>query len=577
MFQRCFSCCLFDNTRLLVVFYRKGVTEMGRQKAIYKSGRGTTEAELDMQDVLDSVQDELVVIDSEYRVRQANLAALGRLKNNVKSPIGKLCYEVFYGRERPCEAPLWDCPLKQVIKSGKMKTILHPVGTLGTETYLKIIAYPFRDDKGSVKAIVELRRDVTAESELEDQMLRRQNQLMALNQISGAVSGMQDLDAILNIALDNVLKIINGSIGGILLMDMEPDVLYYRTQRGFSSKKIEEVRIRVGDGIAGGVAKTGEPMLLEDISKDSRTVYLDIIDAENLKGFVSIPLKSKDKVVGVMNIASREPGQFGAEDLSLLSSIGHYLGTAIEQASLYARLSRIGERYRALLKHALTAQEDERKRIAGELHDETSQALTSLTLSLQAAIQMAGMKGIGDTEFIERLKKAHSYAVYAGNEIVKLMKELRPTLLDELGMPAAIHRYAMDTLESKGISVAMEYRGTDDRLPMEVEVTLFRCAQGIIGNILEHSEAKNATIKLDCDSSKCELIIEDDGKGFDVNKLTGVEPSGRGAGLFTIRERLRVLGGAGYVESEPGKGTKVIANVPFSRDVPDEENNSTDS
>ncbi len=550
---------------------------MGRKRRAVNPGGGNTGPEIGLQDMADSVQDELVVIDSGYRVRWANSAALGRLQGEVDSPIGSLCYEIFYGRDEPCGAPLWNCPLKQVLESGKMKTIIHPVRTLGTETYLKIIAYPFRGNESITGAIVELRRDITAESELEDQMLRRQNQLVALNQISSAVSGMHDLDAILNIALDNVLKIINGTIGGILLMDKEPDVLYYRMQHGFSTKNLDEVRIPVGDGIAGRVAQTGEPILLEDISKDQRTVYLDIVDAEGLKGFVSIPLKSKDKVVGVMNVASHEPGQFGAEDLSLLNSVGHYLGTAIEQASLYERLSRIGERYRALLKHALTAQEDERKRIAGELHDETSQAITSLTLSLQAAIQMAEMKKIGDAEFTERLKKAHSYAVYAGTEIVKLMKELRPTLLDELGMPAAIHRYAKDTLEANGINVDMEFKGTDERLPMEVEVTLFRVAQGIIGNVLEHSEAKNVTIELECNLGECLLVVEDDGKGFDVDKLTGVEPSGRGAGLFTIRERLRVLGGAGYVESEPGKGTKVIANVPLTKDVADEKDNGAGS
>jgi signal transduction histidine kinase len=88
----------------------------------------------------------------------------------------------------------------------------------------------------------------------------------------------------------------------------------------------------------------------------------------------------------------------------------------------------------------------------------------------------------------------------------------------------------------------------------------------MIGNVLEHSDAKNVKIKLECSAGECRMVVEDDGKGFDVNKLTGVEPGGRGAGLFTMRERLRLLGGAGYVESEPGKGTRVIAEVPFTRE-----------
>jgi len=279
----------------------------------------------------------------------------------------------------------------------------------------------------------------------------------------------------------------------------------------------------------------------------------------------------------VMNVGSNVAGRFGADDVSLLNSIGDYLGTRIEQAKLYERLARIGERYRALLRHALTAQEEERKRIARELHDETSQSLTSLTLSLQALIGIAEMKGFADAEFLEKLKATHAYAVHASHEIVRLMKELRPTLLDELGMAVAINRYAKSTLEPHGIKVAAEFVGTDQRFPPEVEVTLFRIAQGAIGNILEHAEAKNASIKLECDAEKCVLEIKDDGKGFDVSKITGVEPGGRGAGLFIMRERTSLVGGSGYVESAPGQGTKVTATVPLVREVIDEEDKGANS
>ena len=547
-----------------------------KETAIQRAARNTG-LDITLQNIVDNLEDELLVIDSEYRVRFANSAVRGRFQNGAESPIGRLCYEVFHDRDRPCGAPLWDCPLRKILESGSMTTVIHPVRILGADTYIKITAYPLLDSHGNTTAVVELRRDVTAERELETQILRRHHQLSALSHISSAVSGLWDLDAILRIALDNVLEIINGAIGGILLLDEETKKLYYRMQRGLSAKYAEEMRMSLGEGIAGTVAQTGEPMLLEDLSKDPRTARPDLVSAEGIKGFVSIPLKAKDKVVGVLNVASHEAGRFGADDVSLLNSIGDYLGTAIEQARLYAGLARAGERYRALLQHALTAQEEERKRIARELHDETSQALTSLTMSLQAIIAMAEMKGIGDAELMEKLRTMHSYAVHAGNEIVKLMKELRPTLLDELGMPAAIHRYAKDTLQAQGINVSAEFRGTDERLPPEVEVTLFRIAQGAIGNILEHSGAKNTSIKLECNAGECLLHIEDDGKGFDVSKLTQVDPSGRGAGLFTMKERARLVGGDCRVESQPGRGTKVIVEIPVAREVPVEEDKGANS
>jgi len=452
---------------------------MGRKKMPTK--RVATRASLDigLQDILDGVEDELFVIDSQYRVKFANSAALDRIQKKTQSPIGRLCYKVFHNRNTPCSAPLWDCPLSKVLESDTTATAFHSTHAFGTDTYLKITAYPLWDSDGNIMAIVELMKDVTAERELESQLLRRHHQLSILNHVSSTVSGLWDLDTILRIALDNVLELIDSDIGGILLLDEETKTLSYRVQRGLSAKYVEETRIPFGESIAGKVAQVGEPMVLEDISKDARVTRPDLVLAEGLRGFVSIPLKTKDKVTGVMNIASHVPKRFGADDVSLLSSIGDYLGTAIEQARLYDRLARAGERYRALLQHSLTAQEQERKRIARELHDETSQSLTSLTLSLQAIIETAEMKGIGDAEFMEKLRATHSYAFHAGNEIVKLMKELRPTLLDELGMPAAIHRYAKDTLQAKDINLSTEFVGTERRFPPEMEVTLFRIAQGL--------------------------------------------------------------------------------------------------
>ena len=149
------------------------------------------------------------------------------------------------------------------------------------------------------------------------------------------------------------------------------------------------------------------------------------------------------------------------------------------------------------------------------------------------------------------------------------MMDLRPTLLDDIGMPAAIHRYAKDTLESKGIHVIVEFIGKEYRLPAEVEVAFFRVAQGLISNILRHSEATNASIKVEYDANKAVLYIEDDGIGFDVNKITDIEPNGRGAGLFTMRERLRLVGGIGIIESSLGQGTRITVTVPIIRDLKD--------
>jgi signal transduction histidine kinase len=538
---------------------------------------GNSYDDIPTQDLIDGIQDELVIIDADYRIKFANAAAQSRFQNG-ESPIGKLCYEVLHQRGTPCSAPLWDCRLMEVLDGGRTTTDIHPTPVHGANTYLKITMHPLRDETGNINAVVELNRDVTAARELETQILRRRHQLLALSHISSAPTERWSPDAILRISLDIALETVNGTIGGIMLLDEETGTLYYRLQRGMPAKYAEEIRLKLGEGIAGTVAQTGQPILLNDVTKDPRIRHYDLVKTEGLRSFVSVPLKTTDRIIGVMNVASRMPGQFSEGDLYLLTSIGHHIGIATEQAGLYERLARASERYQTLLQRSLTAQEEERKRIARELHDETSQLLTSLALSLQAVIGMAEARGIGDAEFMEKLKRAHSHALHAGGEVVKLMKELRPTLLDELGMATAIRRYAKDTLEPQGITVNTEFLGTEERIWPEVEVTLFRVAQGAVGNILKHSEAKKASIRVECSARECILQVEDDGKGFNVKNVTGVDTSGRGAGLFTMKERVKLVGGFCRIDSGPGQGTKVFVKVPLTKDtVGEEEDKGADS
>jgi signal transduction histidine kinase len=400
---------------------------------------------------------------------------------------------------------------------------------------------------------------------LEDETEERYHELLVLSRVSAALSGLWDLDAILNVALDNVLNVMNGTIGGILVLDEQTQTLSYRVHRGLSARYVGEMRLRLGEGVAGGVAKSGKAILVEDFSADPRTAHPDIVSSEGLKALISVPLRSKDKVLGVINVASRMPRSFSTNDMHLLHSIGDQLGVAIEQATLYERLRAARERLRRLARQNLVAEEEERRRIARELHDETSQALSGLALQLQALVDMAEMSGNRDDEFISRLKKVQALTVQVHNEVSRLISDLRPALLDTLGLIPAVRQHAEARLSHLGIDVSVEVRGMERRLPPEIETGLFRFVQGAIGNIAQHSEAKNATITMDYRDDELLLSIRDDGKGFNVSEITDVEESGRGRGLFSMRERVGFLGGTSWIESEPGKGATVWARVPIGQ------------
>jgi signal transduction histidine kinase len=405
----------------------------------------------------------------------------------------------------------------------------------------------------------------------------RQHEVLALSRISAALSGLWDLDAILGIGLDSTLDIMNGTVGEILLIDEQTQALFHFAHRGLSKEFVEKLRLSVGEGITGSVAQSGKAILLEDISSDPRVAHRELVSAEGLKAFVCVPLRAKDKVLGVLNVASRMPRHFTTNDMQLLYAIGDQLGIAIEHAMLYERLRKARERLRRLARQNLVAEEEERRRIARELHDETSQSLSGIALQLQALIELSAISGQQDSEFVAGLKKVQALTVQVHNEVSRLISNLHPALLDTLGLVPAVRQHAETRLQPLEIDVSVEVRGAETRFPPDVEATLFRFIQGGIGNVAQHSKAKHATIVLEYKPEEFSMSIRDDGQGFDVSEITDVEESGRGRGLFSMRERIGFLGGSSGIESYIGKGTTVWAKVPIGQETGYAEDKGTGS
>lgn len=406
---------------------------------------------------------------------------------------------------------------------------------------------------------------------------KRYSELIALSRVAAAVSEMRNLDAIFEVALDTMLEVMNGTIGWILLVDEQTQSLNYQVHRGLSEKYAQEMHLKVGEGIAGMVAQTGKAVLVEDLSVDTRAAWPALISTEGLKAFISVPLRAKDTVLGVLNVASRLPRQFTKDDVHLLNAIGDQVGVAIEQAELYEQLRKERENYRRLARHMLIAQEEERGRVARELHDETSQSLTGLSLNMQAILDIASASNIGDPTFRARLEKANNITLQLSSEISKIMKSLRPTALDSLGLGPAIRQYAESRLQPVGVNVLVDNENMEERFPSEVEFGLYRIAQGAIANIAWHSEARNAVINIRRTAGELTMQIEDDGKGFDASRPIEVDESGRGRGLFSMKERASLLGGNCDIHSQYGKGTRIMVKVPVYWSKADAEDKGADN
>ncbi|WP_242352490.1 MULTISPECIES: sensor histidine kinase [Anaeromyxobacter] len=209
-----------------------------------------------------------------------------------------------------------------------------------------------------------------------------------------------------------------------------------------------------------------------------------------------------------------------------------------------------------LLSKVITAQEDERKRIARELHDETTQSLAVLAMGLEAA--QDAMRA-GKTP---RLDEVKAVAVRTLEDVHRLILDLRPSVLDDLGLFSAIRWYAERSLETRGISVRCEFGELDRRLPPELETALFRMCQETMSNVARHAQATAVLVQVGVEGDQLQIEIEDDGRGFDVEAAARREGR-RPWGLLGIRERAEILGGSARIDSAPGKGTRVQVRVPL--------------
>jgi two-component system sensor histidine kinase UhpB len=216
------------------------------------------------------------------------------------------------------------------------------------------------------------------------------------------------------------------------------------------------------------------------------------------------------------------------------------------------------EQLRALSAKVITAQEEERKRIARELHDDTSQSLATLLIALER-MDSAIPPGLVDLK--ERLASARALTAETIDGLRALVVYLRPLLLDDLGLVPAIRWYAGNRLGPEGIDLEFEAPADPPRMSPEAETALFRIAQEAINNIVKHADASTVRISLLADGGAT-LLVEDDGLGFEDASVFDEDGSAH-LGLFGIRERAAAIGGVVTVESSPGVGTTVRVRVPL--------------
>jgi signal transduction histidine kinase len=244
---------------------------------------------------------------------------------------------------------------------------------------------------------------------------------------------------------------------------------------------------------------------------------------------------------------------------ALRDAEGALLGFATLTHDLTER-RRAAEIRTRLLEQVISAQDEEQRRIARELHDETGQSLTSL---------LVGLRSLHDAPTLEeaRARAAELRRITARtiDEVRRLAWGLRPSALDDLGLIAALEQYAAEYAQSRGLAVDVQARGLDSsRLPFPVESALYRIVQEALTNIAKHADARNVSIVIQRHPGWVQTIVADDGSGFDVDAALKAPEGWTHLGLHGMRERAALLNGSVTIESTPGEGTTVYARVPLA-------------
>jgi signal transduction histidine kinase len=380
----------------------------------------------------------------------------------------------------------------------------------------------------------------------------------ALLRLLDAELASADLSALLAKVLDITTQTFQASLGIILLCDAEIGALRISASVGMDVEVPEDFKVELGSGFSGKIAMTGEPgMILDTNNVDTGALRAMIrIKAKSLWG---VPLKADGETIGVMVIGFPKPYEWLPTERELMRAIGDRTALAIERARMTDALREREQRIAELSGHLLRVQEEERKRISRELHDETGQALMVIRLYL-------GMMESGNTTKSVRGKIRETVDVVDRTieGIRRIIGKLSPLVLQELGLVAAIRKEAKDFARNTGVKARVLIAENVGRLASGTEQAIYRVVQEALHNVAKHAQAKNVTVQLERADELVQVVVEDDGVGIQSRSSNSRDHS---FGLAGIKERVAMLGGTSRVISTKGNGTRLEISVPAGEEA----------
>lgn len=364
--------------------------------------------------------------------------------------------------------------------------------------------------------------------------------------------------------LARLRRVLDADSAAVLLLDEDGKTLYPRAVDGYAHENSASIRVHLGSGLTGRIAAEGRPLIVDDYWAVDFSGIQGVPPSEiraMVRSAMGVPLRIGDKVVGVVAVNSRQPRRFTEEELKLLLLVADRAAPAVERARLLEKVRDGRERQKALSRRLLTAHEQERRRLAVELHDELGQVLTAVKINLESLARS------GAAPAPAHLRDAIGSVEHAMQRVRDLALDLRPSVLDDLGLPAALRWYVDRFARDAGVEAHVSVDPVPHLEP-ELETACFRVAQEALTNVARHAQARQVWLDLHLLAEGLELRVPDDGIGFDAGAARERATAGASMGLLGMQERVSLVGGEFAIESLPGGGTEVRAGFAVGEKAP---------
>ncbi len=411
------------------------------------------------------------------------------------------------------------------------------------------------DERGQVVGYQGIAKDITARMDAVRKLQRRNQELALLNSIALVINATPSLRDILLTALRMVLGVLGIEAGAVFLIEPESRSITLRVQEGLLPRgRRAAARVVLHDRNLMSALLEGSISLPPEhtFPPFGATLY---VEGEEPVELTCVLVTSKEKPTGFLAFrVPRDPG-LSPQDLSLLGSVGNFLGGAIENAILLDTVRRHREELKQLTARLFHTQENERKRIARELHDEVGQALTGINFTIQS-IERKLPDDAGEVRALLADVKAQINQMY--QEMRRISYRLHPALLNDLGLEAALEAYFSRVAKHSGLRIEFSMVGFDQRVDNSVEIVLYRLAQEALTNAVKHSKASIFRLSIVQSYPHIIFVAEDDGVGFDP----GASDGRQALGLLSMRERAAMLRGTFSIASAKGGGTRIRIEIP---------------